>query len=134
MIAMPGLPVADRVRLCRDAGQVRAGGRAHRWCFPLPIFISLVALLSGVLNSLTRFAIAAFAPALLNIALIVALARRAGRRQSGELVSTVRFMAIAVLLGGDLQFALCWWAVRKAGIRLHFGRPRLTPAVKELSS
>src|SRR3712207_1490887 len=38
-----------------------------RWTFPSLLFISLVAFLSGVLNSLTRFAIAAFAPALLKI-------------------------------------------------------------------
>ena len=44
-----------------------------RITFPYLIFISLVSLLSGVLNSLTRFAAAAFAPALLNLALIVAL-------------------------------------------------------------
>ena len=46
--------------------------------------------------------------------------------------ATVRAMAIAVLVGGILQFALCWIAVRQAGVRLHFGRPRITPAVKEL--
>jgi putative peptidoglycan lipid II flippase len=44
-----------------------------RITFPYLIFISLVSLFSGVLNSLTRFAAAAFAPALLNLALIVAL-------------------------------------------------------------
>ena len=37
------------------------------------MLISLVSLLSGILNSLTRFAAAAFAPALLNLAMIVAL-------------------------------------------------------------
>ena len=41
-------------------------------------------------------------------------------------------MAIAVLLGGVAQFALCWAAVRHAGVRLRFGRPRMTPAVREL--
>jgi putative peptidoglycan lipid II flippase len=41
-------------------------------------------------------------------------------------------MAIAVLVGGIAQFALCWAAVRRAGVRLHFGRPRMTPAVREL--
>jgi len=98
-----------------------------RYTFPYLIFISLVALLSGVLNSLTRFAVAAFAPALLNIALIVALLVSPGGGPE-----TVRAMAIAVLMGGIFQFALCWFAVRQAGIRLHFGRPRLTPAVREL--
>src|SRR5690606_32957531 len=87
---------------------------------------------SGVLNSLTRFAVAAFAPALLNMTLIIALLVSPGGSSPDEQVQTVRNMAIAVLAGGVVQFALCWFAVRKAGIRLHFGRPRLTPAVKEL--
>jgi putative peptidoglycan lipid II flippase len=41
-------------------------------------------------------------------------------------------MAAAVLVGGVLQFGLCWFAVRRAGVKLHFGRPRMTPAVEEL--
>ncbi|QDP18796.1 murein biosynthesis integral membrane protein MurJ [Sphingomonas xanthus] len=98
-----------------------------RWTFPYLLFISVVALLSGILNSLTRFAIAAFAPALLNIALIVALLVA-----PPDKVEVVRYMALAVLAGGLLQFALCWVAVRKAGVKLRFGRPRMTPAVKEL--
>ena len=98
-----------------------------RWTFPYLVFISLVALLSGVLNSLTRFAVAAFVPALLNLVLIVALIV-----EPGGGAPTVRAMAIAVLIGGVLQFATCWFAVRQAGVRLHFGRPRLTPAVREL--
>ena len=99
-----------------------------RITFPYLMFISLVALLSGVLNSLMRFAVAAFAPALLNVTLIIALLIA----PSNNKVEVVRYMAIAVLAGGILQFALCWVAVRQAGVRLHFGRPRLTPAVKEL--
>lgn len=99
-----------------------------RWTFPYLFFISLVALLSGVLNSLTRFAVAAFAPALLNIALIIALLLG---KDAGDL-TTVRYMSIAVMLSGIAQFALCWVAVRKAGVHLHFGRPKVTPAVKEL--
>src|SRR5215210_880429 len=97
-----------------------------RWTFPYLIFISLVALLSGVLNSLTRFAVAAFAPALLNVALIVALLIAPGGGPG-----TVRAMALAVLTGGIFQFSLCWVAVRQAGVKLHLGRPRLTPAVRE---
>jgi putative peptidoglycan lipid II flippase len=98
-----------------------------RWTFPYLLFISLVALLSGILNSLTRFAIAAFAPALLNVALIMGLLV-----SPPDNVETVRNMAIAVLAGGIAQFTLCWAAVRRAGVHLHFGRPRLTPAVREL--
>jgi putative peptidoglycan lipid II flippase len=99
-----------------------------RITFPYLIFISLVSLLSGILNSLTRFAIAAFAPALLNLVLIASLliVPRGG-------VETVQAMAIAVLLGGVLQLVLCWWSVRKAGVRLKFlQRPRMSPGVREL--
>jgi putative peptidoglycan lipid II flippase len=132
MVAMPGflwLIVSD---YAETPGKFELAVELTRWTFPYLIFISLVALLSGVLNSLTRFAVAAFAPALLNITLIIALLLSPGGDTPDELAQTVRFMAIGVLAGGVVQFALCWWAVRKAGIKLHFGRPKLTPAVKEL--
>ena len=108
-------------------GKIELATDLTMWTFPYLLFISLVALLSGVLNSLTRFAIAAFAPALLNLGLIAALLV-----SPPDDVETVRYMAFAVLVSGIAQFALCWVAVRRAGVRLHFGRPRVTPAVKEL--
>ncbi len=98
-----------------------------RVTFPYLIFISLVSLLSGVLNSLTRFAVAAFAPALLNLALIVALLLVP---QGGT--ATVQAMAAAVLVGGVAQLAICWASVRRAGVHLGFRRPRMTPSVREL--
>ena len=99
-----------------------------RITFPYLIFISLVSLLSGVLNSLMRFAVAAFAPALLNLALIVALLLKP---EGGS--ETVQYMSLAVLVGGLFQFAVCWRSARKAGVRLHFfQRPRMTPSVREL--
>ena len=82
-------------------GKLELAVELTRWTFPYLLFISLVALLSGVLNSLTRFAVAAFAPALLNVALIVALLVA----PAGDKIETVRYMAIAVLLGGIAQFA-----------------------------
>ena len=51
-----------------------------RITFPYLILISLVSLFSGILNSLTRFAAAAFAPALLNLAHADALCLRARGR------------------------------------------------------
>jgi putative peptidoglycan lipid II flippase len=98
-----------------------------RITFPYLIFISLVSLLSGVLNSLTRFVAAAFAPSLLNLALIVA---QLVVPQGG--VATARALAFGVIAGGVMQFALCWWSVRKAGLGLAFRMPRMTPRVREL--
>jgi putative peptidoglycan lipid II flippase len=98
-----------------------------RITFPYLIFISLVSLFSGVLNSLTRFVAAAFAPALLNIALIIAqLVVPAGG------VETARALAFGVIAGGVLQLALCWASVRRAELHIGFRVPRMTPRVKEL--
>ena len=47
-----------------------------RVAFPYLLFMSLVAMLSGVLNSLGRFAAAAAAPIVLNIVLITVLSAR----------------------------------------------------------
>lgn len=126
-IAMPGVLALVAAGYKDTPGKFELAVELTRWTFPYLLFISLVALLSGVLNSLTRFAVAAFAPALLNLALIISLLV-----SPPDDLSKVRAMAIAVLLGGIAQFALCWLAVRRAGIRLSFGRPRLTPAVREL--
>ena len=98
-----------------------------RITFPYMLLISMVSLLSGVLNSLTRFTAAAFAPALLNFALIAALLLVPVGGQA-----TARAMAWAVLAGGVLQFGLCWIAVRRAGLRLSLRRPKMTPRVMEL--
>ena len=95
--------------------------------FPYLIFISMVSLFSGILNSLSRFVAAAFAPALLNVALLGALllVPKGG-------TETAVAMAWAVLVGGVLQLALCVVATRRAGLTLKLRPPRMTPRVKEL--
>ena len=127
-IFMPGVILVVAGQYQDVPGKFELAVELTRWTFAYLLFISLVALLSGVLNSLMRFAVAAFAPALLNLSLIGALLLA----PSDDKIAVVRYMAIAVLVGGILQFALCWAAVRQAGVKLHFGRPRMTPAVKEL--
>lgn len=127
VIFMPGVLLLVVPDYADTPGKMELAVELTRWTFPYLLFISLVALLSGILNSLTRFAVAAFAPALLNLTLIVALLIA-----PSDKIEVVRYMAWAVLAGGVLQFALCWVAVQKAGVKLRFGKPRLTPAVREL--
>jgi putative peptidoglycan lipid II flippase len=98
-----------------------------RITMPYLVFICLVSLVSGVLNSLNRFVAAAFAPALLNIALVGALILFP---QGGA--TTARAMAISVTIGGLLQLAICWLSMKRAGLSLRFRMPRITPGVKEL--
>jgi putative peptidoglycan lipid II flippase len=98
-----------------------------RITMPYLVFICLVSLFSGVLNSLARFTAAAFAPSLLNLAMIAALLLVP---VGGP--TTARAMAWAVVAGGVLQLALCWVSAHRAGVKLRITRPRITPGVKEM--
>ena len=97
-----------------------------RITFPYLLLISLVSLFAGVLNSMTRFVAAAFAPALLNLAMVAALLIvPAGG------VKTAQALSIGVLIGGFLQIWLLWAAAKRAGISLRLRRPKMTPGVRQ---
>ena len=128
VVAMPAVVVAvASERWTGDPDKFAFTVFLTRITFPYLIFISMVSLFSGILNSLSRFVAAAFAPALLNIALLGALliARDGGQQ-------TAVAMAWAVLVGGVLQLALCIVATHRAGLKLRLLPPRMTPGVKEL--
>ena len=97
-----------------------------RITFPYLILISLVSLFSGILNSLARFTAAAFAPALLNLAMLSALIFVS---VGGTVTATA--LAIAVTAGGVLQLGLLLGACKRAGIVLKLRRPRMTPGVRQ---
>lgn len=97
-----------------------------RITFPYLILISLVSLFAGILNSLSRFTAAAFAPALLNLAMLAALILMP---QGGAISATA--LAVAVTIGGVLQLGLLMWACKRAGIVLKWNRPRMTPGVRQ---
>ncbi|PUB16352.1 murein biosynthesis integral membrane protein MurJ [Yoonia sediminilitoris] len=103
-----------------------------RIAFPYILFISLAALLSGVLNATGRFAAAAAAPVLLNIIFITAilLAVIFGQDGPGEIGSA---LAYAVPVAGVAQMAMVWVAAKRAGYALHPGWPKFTPELKRLA-
>lgn len=92
------------------------------------LFISLVALISGVLNAHGRFTEASFVPVLMNLLFIAAmlLADRFGWDQGLTLAWTVPVTGVA-------QFAFTLWSARRMGIRFGLRRPRLTPELKHLA-
>ncbi len=98
-----------------------------RITFPYILFISLAALLSGVLNATGRFAAAAAAPLLLN--LILSAAMYGAHRMGGDIGLA---LACGVPIAGIAQMALVWWAAARAGFPLIPTRPRLTPEMKRL--
>jgi len=95
-----------------------------RITFPYLLFVSLVSLMAGVLNSIGRFAAAAATPILLNLCLITAVLGLA------PLMPTPgHALAWGVAAAGVVQFV--WMLVHcgRAGIWLRLPRPRLTPRV-----
>jgi putative peptidoglycan lipid II flippase len=98
-----------------------------RIAFPYLLLICLTALLSGVLNGLDRFVAAAAAPLLYNASSIGAMLLLR------PYVPTVgHALAWGVSLSGVAQLLLLLWAVRRAGMRIHLPRPRLTPSMRLL--
>jgi putative peptidoglycan lipid II flippase len=106
--------------------QLAFGTFLTRLTFPYLLLISLVSLYSGSLNSLARFTAAAFAPALLNLAMLVALV---SVRQGGAVTATA--LAAAVTVGAILQLIMLIAACKRAGVTLRVRRPRLTPGVRQ---
>ncbi len=92
-----------------------------RLVFPYIFFMGTAALGAAALNVSGRFAVAAFAPALLNVAFILcSFALPDTLVAHGADVSVA--LGIAVLLGGALQVLAQWPALRRVG---YFQRPRL---------
>ena len=98
-----------------------------RIAFPYLLFMSLTALLSGVLNSLGRFLAAAAAPILLNIILVSAMLVAVPFFDNPGFV-----LSWGVAVAGAAQFFMLLMATRRAGFHLHLRRPRLTPKVRRL--
>lgn len=101
-----------------------------RVMFPYLFCMSLVAMLSGILNSMRRYFLAAFVPVLLNIVLVgVLLAALAGGISQYQ---TGRWMAWGVFFSGIAQLFFLIWGVRREGFSMLLVRPRMTPGVKRL--
>lgn len=86
-----------------------------RVVFPYIFFMGLAALGMGGLNALSRFAVPAFAPALLNVALIAAAFFLVGPAL-GLGLPPIGAAALGALAGGALQLVAQWPAQRRAGL------------------
>ncbi len=100
-----------------------------RITFPYILFISLVAMAAGVLNTWSKFAVPAFTPVLLNISFIVGAAFFAERFDPPVLV-----LAWAVFVGGLLQLAFQLPFLWKIGMlprwRLNLKHPGVARVLK----
>jgi putative peptidoglycan lipid II flippase len=127
MAAMPWLMYVLAPGFAAHTAKFDMAVHLSRITFPYLLFMSLVALLSGVLNSLYRFAASAAAPIILNVFFIFAvLVVFPLTGAPGEV------LAWTVAAAGAGQFLLLLIACRRAGMALRLPRPRLTPNVRRL--
>ncbi|ODR95703.1 hypothetical protein AUC70_02110 [Methyloceanibacter stevinii] len=102
-----------------------------RIAMPYLLFMSWVALYTGLLNTLGKFAAAAFAPSILNFVLISVLL---GLIATGHGQDTVAGVALAwgVAVSGLLQVAIVVFAAFRTGLRLKLERPQWSDDMKRL--
>lgn len=93
--------------------------KLNRVLFPYLIFVGLASLAGGTLNSLGHFALPAFAPAMLNIALI-GTAFTFMRLGSGSGESMIILFSYGALLGGLFQVLVQVPQLVKAGQKFKF--------------
>jgi putative peptidoglycan lipid II flippase len=141
-VVMPWLVLAMAAGFAGDE-RLALATAFGRIAFVYILFISLAALLSGLLNATGRFAAAAAAPLLLNLVLIAALlvaeggllaeAATVGGLPAGlDGLHHGTLLTWGVPLAGIAQLALVWVAAARAGFRLTFSLPRLTPDMRKL--
>jgi putative peptidoglycan lipid II flippase len=131
--AMPWVVYAMASGFRDEPGKFELTVELTRLAFPYLLLISLVSLLTGILNSMSRFAAGAAAPILFNIVLVVGLL--VGdylRGDTGDDAIVAVASAVAISVSGLVQFVWLLWAVKRAGFDLRLRWPRITPDVREL--
>ena len=92
-----------------------------RVVFPYIFFMGTAALGMAALNAKRRFAVAAFAPGLLNVAFLAVAFLLPGPLERAGIDRSVA-IAVSALVGGALQVIAQWPSLRAIGF---FGRPKL---------
>ena len=127
ILAMPGVVAVLAPGLRDDAPTFAMAVEFGRITFPYLLFISLVSLYGGVLNSIDRFAHVAATPILLNLTLI------------GAVLGLTPFLpnsgyaaAVGVAIAGVLQWLWLLTACAREGVGMALVRPRWTKRVARL--
>jgi putative peptidoglycan lipid II flippase len=126
-IAMPLAMLAFAPGFTSEPKKFELAVLLTRITLPYLLFVSLVSLMGGVLNSLNRFAAAAATPILLNICLIGAILLLAPLVES-----PAHALAWGVAMAGVIQFIWLYVACNRIGMTFQIRRPRLTPRLREL--
>lgn len=124
---MPWLMLALAPGFTDDAGKYDLTVLLTRITFPYIIFISVVSLLGGILNSLGRFAAVAATPIIMNLCLIIVPPLLESR-----VPTMAHALAIAVFIAGVAQMLWLMIFCKRLGVMPRLRAPRLTAQVKRL--
>jgi putative peptidoglycan lipid II flippase len=131
MLAMPWLMYVLAPGFAANPEKFDLAVVMSRIAFPYLLCMSLVALLSGVLNSLGKFVESSSVSIVLNLtlmaAMLLALALGYGNDRNAGLV-----LAWGIFAAGILQLVVLVDGVRRNGMLLRLRRPRLTDGVRRL--
>ncbi len=102
-----------------------------RIAFPYLLFMSMLAFVSGILNTFQKFLAAAMAPVMLNVVMMGVLAGIGFYGMEPNQTTGVLLVA-GVAVAGVVQLAVVAFAMKRLGFRIPIVRPRWTPGVKRL--
>jgi putative peptidoglycan lipid II flippase len=120
IVAAPLLVVAVAPGFVGEGGDLDLAAMMLRFTFPYLLFISLTAFAGGILNTYGRFAVPAFTPVLLNVALISGAVLVSPRLEEPGMA-----LAYAVFAAGIIQLLFQLPFLAQLGL---LPRPRWAPA------
>jgi putative peptidoglycan lipid II flippase len=110
------------------AGKLALTDFLNRLMFPYIFFVSLLALVTGILNVLGHYFLPAFSTVLLNLCMIASALLLAP-----HFSVPVTALAVGVLLGGVVQLLIQFPALRRKGIRLRLDFNFNHPSVRRIA-
>lgn len=133
MLTMPWIMTVYAPGFADDPAKMALASDMTIIAFPYLLFMSLVALYSGVLNTHGRYASAAASQSILNITLLAAalIAQTALAPAPGDPLWGFA-LAWGCAAAGALQFAFLTWMLARTKIALRLRRPRLSPDAKRM--
>jgi putative peptidoglycan lipid II flippase len=127
MIFMPALMLIMAPGFLADPEKFDLAVLLTRITFPYLLFMSVVALLTGILNTLGRFTLGAAAPVVLNVVLISVLLFAVPRFPTAG-----HALAWGVTAAGVAQLLFLIWGCRRQNLLPRLRLPRWTPKMKRL--
>jgi putative peptidoglycan lipid II flippase len=127
MLAMPWINAVLFVGYADDPATFALATTLTQITMPYLVCMTAATLYSGVLNARGKFFVAAAAPILLNLCLLVGVWPFRDDPQVAAYAA-----AISVTVSGVLQALWVWFGAARAGAGGKLGAPRITPGVKRL--